>query len=82
MDTHLTLTVGIEDNEGGTVTKNPNLANYPSGTVVTLTVYPSLGWDFVQWKGTDRNDVEYVSGHTYKITMNSYKNITADFDPD
>ncbi len=35
----------------GTVTRNPNQANYTLGQVVTLTAVPTIGWTFTGWSG-------------------------------
>ncbi len=66
-----TLTVNATN---GTVTKNPNQANYNYGSTVQLTVTPSIGYTFTGWSGD-------ATGSTNPLTvmMNSNKNITANF---
>jgi hypothetical protein len=44
-----TLTVNVIGN--GTVTKDPNQATYPYGTIVELTAQPDTGWLFDSWSG-------------------------------
>jgi hypothetical protein len=44
-----TLTVNIVGN--GSVTKDPNQATYPYGTIVELTAEPDNGWLFDSWSG-------------------------------
>ncbi len=36
---------------GGTVTRAPEAARYPDGTLVDLTATPDPGWSFLQWLG-------------------------------
>jgi len=66
-----TLTVNATN---GTVTKNPNQANYNYGSLVQLTATPNTGYTFSGWSGD-------ASGTTnpLTITMNGNKNITANF---
>jgi uncharacterized repeat protein (TIGR02543 family) len=67
-----TLTVTLDGS--GTVTKNPNQATYPYGTVVQLTAVANTGWVFTSWTGN-------LSGNTNptSITMNGNKSVTAHF---
>ncbi len=46
-----TYTLSVNVVGSGSVTRNPNLAQYPHGTLVELTAVPSSGWSFVQWSG-------------------------------
>jgi hypothetical protein len=48
-------------------------ANYPVGTVVTLTATPLAGWTFSGWSGNDADCNDGV------VTMNSAKRCTATF---
>jgi uncharacterized repeat protein (TIGR02543 family) len=61
----------------GTVAKNPDQANYASGTGVTLTPTASTGYHFVNWSG------DVISGHEndnpLSLTMDADKNLTANF---
>jgi uncharacterized protein (TIGR02145 family)/uncharacterized repeat protein (TIGR02543 family) len=65
------LTVIAKD---GTVKKSPDLSQYDSGTVVTLTATPAIGYLFTGWSGG-------VTGTTNpaSITMDGAKNVTANF---
>jgi uncharacterized repeat protein (TIGR02543 family) len=67
-----TLTISLDGS--GTVTKNPNQATYPYGTVVQLTAVANTGWVFSSWTGS-------LSGSTNptSITMNGNKSVTAHF---
>lgn len=58
----------------GTVTKTPNMAGYNPGSLVTLTAVPSVGYVFTGWSGNASGNVNPLI-----ITMNSNKNITANF---
>jgi len=68
------FTLSITLDGSGTVTKNPNQATYPYGTVVQLTAVASTGWTFSSWTGD-------LSGSTNpaSITMNGNKSVTAHF---
>ena len=59
---------------GGSVTRNPDQATYPLGTVVTLTAAPDPGWSFSMWSGA-------LSGNTNpdSITVDANKVVTATF---
>ncbi len=59
---------------GGAVTKQPNLAQYPHGTVVTLTAIADTGWTFSGWTGDAGG-----SANPLTVTMDRAKNITATF---
>lgn len=72
IDTH-TLTVNAIH---GTVTKNPNQATYDYGTTVQLTLVPDAGYVFSSWSGDASG-----SSNPLTVTMNSDKNITANFTP-
>ena len=70
-----TLTVNIVGT--GTVTANPNLAEYAEGTVVDLAPQPGAGWSFDGWSGDLTG-----SDNPASITMDSNKNVTATFTED
>ena len=69
----VTFTVNVTATNGS-VTKTPNQATYNSGTNVTLTATANNGYTFSGWSGD-------VSGSTnpLSVTVNSNKNITANF---
>ncbi|NIM13446.1 MAG: PKD domain-containing protein [Candidatus Aminicenantes bacterium] len=69
---YYTLTVTTVGN--GSVTLDPPGGTYPQGTVVTLTAVPDSGWQFDYWSG----DLSGSANPT-TITMNSDKNVTANF---
>ena len=69
----LTYTLTI-NSQNGTVTKNPDLNSYNSGTQVTLTATPYTGYQFSSWSGVDSS-----TGNTATVTMNSNKTVTANF---
>jgi len=68
------FTLGVTLDGSGSVTKNPNQATYPYGTVVQLTATANTGWTFSSWSGN-------LSGSTNpaSITMNGNKSVTAHF---
>ncbi len=69
---NFTLTVSV--NGTGTVTRSPDLANYPPNSVVTLTAVPTAGYAFDSWSGD-------ASGrrNPLAVTMSSNLTITANF---
>ena len=58
----------------GTVAKNPNLANYTSGTNVTLTATAASGYQFSNWAGDASGTANPLT-----VSMTANKNITANF---
>ncbi|MEW6142745.1 MAG: DUF5050 domain-containing protein [Chloroflexota bacterium] len=76
-----TLNVNRIPLQGGTVVSNPpgidaqNMAaNFTAGTVVTLTATPATGYSFVGWTGDAQG-----TGTVVQVTMNSFKNVSANF---
>jgi uncharacterized repeat protein (TIGR02543 family) len=67
-----TLTIDIVGN--GHVTKNPDKATYPDGTVVSLTATADPGWTFAGWSGDLSGSINPTS-----ITMTGNKGVTATF---
>jgi len=67
-----TLTITLDGS--GTVTKNPNQATYPYGTVVQLAAVANTGWVFSSWSGNLTGSTNPTS-----ITMNGNKSVTAHF---
>lgn len=70
-----TLTVTVSPTGRGTVTRSPNMAQYPAGTVVTLTASAISGWDFDYWSGAASG-----TNPTTTVTMNANKSVTAHFE--
>ena len=69
-----TLTTSVAGGAGGTVTSNPNLAQYPVSTGVLLTANASTGYTFSGWTG------DYTSSaNPLPITMDSNRNVVANF---
>ena len=58
----------------GTTVKNPNLVTYNSGAIVQVTATPNSGYTFASWSGDATG-----SANPLTVTMNSTKNITANF---
>ncbi|MDO8929139.1 MAG: Ig-like domain-containing protein, partial [Bacteroidota bacterium] len=58
----------------GTVLKVPNKTAYNSGEIVELTATPANGYTFTGWTGDATGSINPVS-----VTMNSNKNVTANF---
>jgi hypothetical protein len=69
-----TLTVNVNPEGGGSVTKTPNQTTYTYGTVVQLTAIPEPGYVFSHW-------TDDLSGSTNpeSITMTGNKVVTAVF---
>ena len=68
------LTININPSSSGTVTKNPDKANYCPNEQVTLTANPTTGYSFSSWDGVDSN-----SATTASITMNANRSVAANF---
>lgn len=66
------LTINVTGN--GTVSKDPNKAEYADGDVVTLTATPQTGWSFVGWSGAATG-----SASSTTITLDADKTVTATF---
>jgi hypothetical protein len=58
----------------GSVTKSPDQAMYPSGTVVSLTAVSAAGWSFSGWSGDIVSSVNPV-----QVTMDGPKSVAATF---
>jgi hypothetical protein len=71
---NLVLTINISPPGSGTVTKNPDKANYCNNEQVSLTAIPNAGYNFSSWSGADS-----VSGDTAQVTMNASRTVTAIF---
>jgi uncharacterized repeat protein (TIGR02543 family) len=62
------------DATNGSVTKNPDLANYNHGTTVQLTALAASGYHFVNWSGDATGSANPVT-----VIMNANKTVTANF---
>jgi len=58
----------------GTVTKSPDLASYPYGTIVQLDAVPVAGWAFAGWSGDTISSADSVT-----VTIDGSKTVTATF---
>jgi len=67
-----TLTVSASPAEGGSVTKNPDLAHFHYNDVVQLTAISSAGYSFVGWSGG-------LSGNPASVTITGNMEVTAYF---
>lgn len=80
-----TLTLTINNENYGSVTVEPNLSVYPSGTPVTLTAEPNEGRGFKKWKVYDPNypgDAHHIaidSNNPLALLMNSDWQVEAIF---
>ena len=61
-------------NTNGSITKSPDLAQYPRGMTVTLTAVPNTGYRFDHWSGSASGTTNPVA-----VTMNGAKTVTANF---
>ena len=59
---------------GGTITRDPDLALYTNGAIVTLTAVPNAGYVFTGWTG----DVT-ATNNPVTITIDANKSVTARF---
>ena len=69
-----TLTVAVSPSTGGIVARSPNLAEYETGTVVTLTATPASGYEFTRWEGDASGTANPAS-----VTMDANKSVIAVF---
>ena len=69
-----TLITSVSPSGSGSVTKNPNKTNYSSNESVQLTAVANSGYTFSYWSGDASG-----SSNPVTITMNSNKNVTANF---
>lgn len=70
-------TVTVNPSIGGVVTLDPNLAQYPEGTTVTVTATPDADYDFVGWTG----DLVGVTDNPASLLVDGDKTIGAVFAP-
>ena len=70
-------TVTVNPSIGGTVALDPNLAQYPEGTTVTVTATPDADYDFVGWTG----DLAGVTDNPASLLVDANKSIGAVFAP-
>lgn len=67
-----TLTTNVVG--GGTVTRLPDAPSYAFGTVVQLTVHPSVGWAFGSWSGAAAGTTSPIN-----VAMDAAKTVTATY---
>ena len=70
------FTLNVTVNGSGSVSRSPNQATYPNGTIVTLSATANSGNQFTGWSGDLAG-----SANPGTITMNSNKNVVANFSP-
>ena len=68
------FTLNVSVTGSGTVSRSPNQATYPAGTVVTLSATAGAGFRFVNWSG----DLAGVA-NPVTITMNANRSVVANF---
>lgn len=70
-----TLTITVSPSGKGTTSPSVGTHSYAAGTPVTVTAYPSSGWDFDYWSG-------HASGTSTRttVTMNRDRSVTAHFE--
>jgi hypothetical protein len=69
-----TYTLTLTQAGSGTVTKNPNLSCYASGSTVQLTATPASGYQFQNWSGGVTGTANPIT-----VTMNGNKTVKATF---
>jgi len=69
----------VNRNPAGTATTDPDAKCYIKDTVVTLTVVPDVGFDFLAWKGKNAGK---VTGDfpTYSVTLDTFVTLRAQFE--
>ena len=70
-----TLSIDVYPTGKGTTSPSVGTHSYAADTPVTVTAYPSSGWDFDYWSG----DASGASTTT-TVTMNTNKSVTAHFE--
>ena len=76
--TYYTLTLTVEPEGGGSVSCDPSLPQYSSGSQVELEAVPTEGWRFDRWE-CQGDPIDQSTDNPYVITMNSTKHVTAVF---
>jgi len=69
-----TLTVNRNPAAGGSVTRNPDKANYNTGETVTVTASANANYTFTGWSGAST-----AAAASVQIIMNGDKTLTANF---
>ena len=68
------FTLSVSVTGSGTVSRSPNQATYPAGTVVTLSATAGAGFRFVNWSGDLAGTANPAT-----ITMNANRSVVANF---
>lgn len=68
------LTTSASPSNGGNVSRSPDQSKYSTGTPVTLTATPNIGYTFTGWSGASSS-----TSPTITIYMNSDLSLTANF---
>lgn len=72
-----TLSVGINDEEAGSVSYEPEQEFYPEGTEITLTATPNPGYFFQSWEGNDAD-----TSRVYKLKIRKNTELIGRFLPE
>lgn len=70
-------TLSTDVSGSGSITIDPDQTEYTPGTPVTLTAYPSNGYEFNGWTGTNPS-----TNNPYTFNINSNISLTANFIPE
>jgi hypothetical protein len=70
-----TLTMAVNDSNGGSTTPAVGNYEYPEGTKVEISASQNSGWQFVSWSG----GVAEPNSASTNVTMDSDKTVTANF---
>ena len=76
--TKYALTTVVVPAEAGTISADPDLANYKEGTEVTLTAKKNFGYQFKEWQ--DANGASLGTNATLTLTMDAEKTAKAVFE--
>lgn len=72
-------TLVLSATAGGVIEPSAGSYSYPHGEVVTLTATPDLGWSFVEWLGGSAGDLVKNEDGSWRLVMNSDKDLMACF---
>jgi uncharacterized protein (TIGR02145 family) len=77
-DTTYSLTIIVNPDTGGTITRNPDDSSYAAGTEVTVTAVAAQGYRFYGWSGAleSQNTVGLVTMDNHRTLLATFQRIT------